>query len=151
MLPILLQPAFLWFYACTFFLVLEIFAPGFIAIFFSFGCLSASLAAWLFGVNTQWQITIFCGATLVSLLTLRKLFLATFSGKQSSDDDDYDSQYIGTTITVTKAISPTQQGEIKLAGSFWLAVADYEMAVGDNGVVVGRDAHNALIIKVKPT
>lgn len=152
MLATLLQPAFLWFYIATCFLIAELIAPSFIAIFFSAGCLSASLAAWLLRVDLAWQISIFISATLLSLLFLRKLCLQTFSGTNTSDQDqdNYDQQYIGKQVVVTKAIIPPQQGEVKLAGSFWLAQAEENMAVGDNGVVVSTDPTNPLIVRIKP-
>ena len=147
----LLQPPFLWFYACAAFLFLELLAPGFVAIFFAFGCLAASLAAWLLGVDLTWQVTIFSVMTVVSLLSLRRFFLATFSGRQTMEGgDDYDQQQVGKAVLVTKEIRPKLSGEVKLGGSYWTAVSDHTMAEGDSGTVVAVDVNNPLIVKVAP-
>ena len=152
MISTLVQPAFLWFYIATIFLIIELMAPGFIAIFFSLGCLAASLAAWLAQVGVAGQIAIFVAVTILSIFSLRKVCLNTFHGQQSpqEDQDNYAAQHIGSTVVVTKPITPDQQGEVKLAGSFWIAQAEVEMEVGENGLVSAIDPHNPLIVHVKP-
>lgn len=147
----LTQPMFMWFLVAVFFLVVELMAPGFVAIFFTLGCLAASLAAWLFDVSLQVQISIFVVVSLGSLLLFRKIAFKIFHGDQVGENaDDYANERIGKTVKVTEPIGMNRQGKVKLDGSFWIAVADVEMAVGDIGIVESVDAENSLIVKIKP-
>ncbi len=145
------QPTFIWFLVAVAFLVAELMAPGFVAIFFTLGCLAASGASWLFGMTLQAQIIIFVVVSLVSLVLFRKLAFKIFSGDQAGNNvDDYVNERIGKTVEVTETIMRNRQGKVKLDGSFWMAVADVEMVVGDIGRVVSVDSDNQLLIKVEP-
>ena len=79
--------------------------------------------------------------------------MQTFSGTKTpdNDQDNYEKQYVGKQVKVTKAITPNKQGEVKLAGSFWLAQAETKMDVGDTGVVIAIDPDNPLIVKIEPS
>lgn len=147
----LLQPVFVWFVIAVAFLVAELTAPGFVAIFFTLGCLSASFAAGLLGVDLQTQLVVFVVVSIGSLVLFRRVLRSIFRGQQGQGgDDDYLNERIGKPVIVTEPIFPNRQGKVKLDGSFWIAVADSAMAEGDAGVVESVDSENTLIVKVKP-
>lgn len=145
------QPMFLWFLLAVVFLVAELMAPGFIAIFFALGCLAASLAAWLTNVTMQWQIGIFVVVTIGSLVLFRKMARKIFRGNQEGgNEDDYTNERLGKSVVVTEPVAPHRPGKVKMEGSFWIAVSDQKMVEGDVGLVVGVDADNPLILHIKP-
>ena len=145
------QPMFLWFLLAVVFLIVELTAPGFVAIFFTMGCLAASISAWLFGVSLQWQLVIFVVVSIGALVLFRKIARKIFQGNQGGDnDDDYAHARVGKTVVITEPVAPHHPGKVKLGGSFWIAVSDYKMVEGDVGLVVGVDADNSLILQIKP-
>lgn len=146
-----MQPVFIWFLVAVAFLIAEMMAPGFVAIFFTLGCLAASLSSWLFEVSLSTQIIIFVVVAIGSLVLFRRLARKIFMGTQGKDQaDDYFNERLGKRVVVTEPIAPLRQGKVKLDGSFWIAMADVDMAEGDVGVVTGVDAENSLIVNVKP-
>ncbi len=144
------QPMFIWFLLAVVFFVTELSAPGFVAIFFTLGCLAASLSAWLFEVTLQWQIAIFVVVTVGSLVLFRNMARKIFRGKQGGDnDDDYANERVGKSVEVIDPIAPHRPGKVKLDGSFWIAVSDCTMEEGEVGLVVGVDVDNSLILQIK--
>ena len=146
-----LSPFLLWFLCGVVFLVLELFVPGFILIFFTAGAWVAAIATLFIDITLTGQILIFIIASLVSLFTLRKYSLKTFKGKTRDNiDDDYTVSKIGKTAVVTKSISPHVPGEIKVLGSYWRAIAEMEIAEGQSVLIVSQESEDGLTFKVKP-
>jgi membrane protein implicated in regulation of membrane protease activity len=74
-----------------------------------------------------------------------------FKGKtRALIDDHYSDAKIGRTAIVTKNISPTIPGEIKVAGSFWRAIADAEIEEGQSVVIESQESEDGLTFKVNP-
>ena len=147
----LLSPALIWFIVGVVFLIAELLLPGFILIFFTAGCWIAALATWLFNVDLTGEFIIFIVSSLTLLFTLRKYSLNTFKGSVRDDiDDNYADSKIGKTGIVTKTITPTLPGEIKVMGSFWRAVADTEIKEGQSVRVEHQESQDGLTFKVKP-
>jgi membrane protein implicated in regulation of membrane protease activity len=146
-----LSPFLLWFLCGVVFLVLELFVPGFILIFFTAGAWVAAIATLFIDITLTGQILIFIIASLVSLFTLRKYSLKTFKGKTRDNiDDDYTVSKIGKTAVVTKSISPHVPGEIKVLGSYWRAIAETQIAEGQSVLIVSQESEDGLTFKVKP-
>lgn len=146
-----ISASLIWFLVGVLFLILELYLPGFILIFFTAGCWIAALAAWLLDVELRTQIIIFMVSSLILLITLRKYSLKTFKGTTRDDvDDQYAESKIGKTGIVSKKIAPHVPGEIKVMGSFWMATADVEIDEGQSVVVESQDSEDGLTFKVKP-
>lgn len=125
--------------------------PAFILIFFTAGSWVAGLCAWLLGVSVNVQIIIFVCASLLFLITLRRYGLKTFRGTTRNDvDDRYADSKIGKTALVTTSILPGREGEIKMQGSFWRAVADTKIDAGDSVIIESQISDDALTFKVRP-
>ena len=146
-----MSPSLIWFLVGVVFLILELFLPGFILIFFTAGSWIAALAAWLLDVELTTQIIIFIISSLILLITLRKYSLKTFKGTTRDDvDDQYTESKIGKTGVVSKKIAPHVPGEIKVMGSFWRATAEVEIDEGQSVLVESQDSEDGLTYELKP-
>jgi inner membrane protein len=146
-----LSPSIIWFLVGVPFLIAELFLPGFILIFFTAGCWIAALTAWL--TDSEWviQISIFVVSSLVLLFSLRKYSIKTFKGTIRDDlDDHYADSKIGKTAIVTKAITPSIPGEIKVMGSFWRAISDINIEEGQSVLISSQESEDGLTFRVKP-
>jgi len=147
----LLSSSLIWFLIGVGFLIAELAVPGFILIFFTAGCWIAALVTWLFGIELTNQILIFIASSLILLFTLRKYSLKIFKGKtRASIDDLYTESKIGKTAMVTKTITPSIPGEIKVMGSFWRAIAEVDIEEGQSVLIERQASEDGLTFKVKP-
>ena len=141
----------IWFLVGVVFLIVELALPGFILIFFTAGCWIVSITTLLFDIELTGQILIFTVSSLVLLFTMRKYCVNIFKGKtRYIPDDHYTDAKTGKTAIVTRKISLTMPGEIKVSGSFWRAIADTEIEEGQSVVIESQDPKDALTFKVKP-
>jgi membrane protein implicated in regulation of membrane protease activity len=146
-----LSPSLIWFLLGVVFLIAELLIPGFILIFFTAGCWIAGLTVWLTDIELSIQILIFTISSLVLLFSLRKYSIKTFKGTTRDDlDDHYADSKIGKTAIVTKAISPSMPGEIKVMGSFWRAISDINIEEGQSVLITSQESEDGLTFKVKP-
>jgi len=147
----ILSSSLIWFLVGAAFLLAELVLPGFILIFFAAGCWIAALVVWIFDVGLTSQILIFIVSSLTLLFSLRKYSLKTFKGKiRESVDDHYADSKIGKTAIVTKKITPTVPGEIKVMGSFWRAIAEVEIEEGQSVLIESQETEDGLTFKVNP-
>lgn len=145
-----LSPQLIWFLIGVAFLVAELLVPGIILIFFTAGSWIVGLSILLFDIDLTTQIAVFIVSSLILLFTLRKYCIRTFKGDTPDKvDESFGESKIGKTGIVTKTITPTIPGEIKVMGSFWRAVADCEIDEGQSVVIEEQDANDGLTFKVK--
>ncbi len=145
-----LSPSLIWFLVGVVFLFAELMIPGFILIFFTAGCWIAGISVWLLKIDLTTQVIVFTISSLVLLFTLRKYSLKTFKGTSLDNvDDTYTDSKIGKTAIVTKEITPGISGEVKVMGSFWRAVADTDIEIGQSVVIVNQESEDGLTFKVK--
>ncbi len=146
---VLSQPL-IWFFVGVAFLIVEMFLPAFILIFFTGGAWVVSLLLLLFDLEVTSQIWIFVAVSLILLFALRRYGIKTFKGNTAEQlDDAYAESKIGKAAVVTKTISPGIPGEIKVMGSFWRAVADSKIDEGQAVVIEKRSSEDGLTFKVK--
>jgi membrane protein implicated in regulation of membrane protease activity len=141
-----LHPALLWLIIGVMLFLLELALPGFILFFFAIGSLLTALATWLFPIDLAWQLALFIVASLLSLLSLRKLVQRRLLDPETDDDKDDPRAQPGDRGVVCAAIAPPAEGRIKYSGSFWRATADENIADGEIISVVHQDG---LIIHVE--
>lgn len=145
------SPSLIWFLIGVAFLAAELALPGFILIFFTGGSWVTAITAHFIDLDTTGQITLFVISSLISLVSLRKYSLATFRGRTAEKGDDRGKDTkIGKTGIVTKKISPTTPGEVKLMGSFWRAIACVAIAEGTPVTVSGSPPDDHLTVIVEP-
>ena len=111
----------IWFTIGAILILLELFTPMFIFLFFGIGAWAAALVAIIFP-GLQQEIIAFITVTLLSLFFLRQKMIETFQGKKSKLNPNL-FPHIGKQAEATKDISPTQEGEISVGGSYWRATA----------------------------
>ncbi len=146
-----ISPALIWFLIGVAFLFAELFIPGFILIFFTAGCWTAGIAVWATDIELSIQIIIFSISSLVLLFSLRKYSIKIFKGNTRDNlDDQYADSKIGKTGIVTKTLTPSIAGEIKVAGSFWRAISDTNIEQGQSVLIISQEAEDGLTFKVKP-
>jgi membrane protein implicated in regulation of membrane protease activity len=140
----------IWFLIGVAFLIAELALPGFILIFFAAGCWIVAIVLWLVDITLEIQILIFIVSSLALLFTLRKYSMKVFKG-QTRDiiDDKYADSKIGKTAIVTKAIAPNLEGEIKVMGSYWRAIADEEIEEGKPVLIDSQETEDGLTFRVK--
>lgn len=145
-----LSPSLIWFLVGVIFLIAELAMPAFILIFFTAGCWTVAISAYLIDIELTTQIWIFLISSLFLLFTLRKYSLKIFRGKtQDEVDDHYSDSKIGKIAVVTKKITPHTLGEIKVMGSFWRATANEEIEEGQSVSIEKQDSEDGLTLKVK--
>lgn len=146
-----LSPSLIWFFVGVAFLIAELLIPGFVLIFFTAGCWIVGLIVWQTDIALAMQILICTVSSLVLLFTLRTYSLKTFRGTTRDDiDDRYADSKIGKTAIVTKTITPSMPGEIKVMGSFWRAISDINIEEGQSVLVTSQESEDGLTFKVKP-
>jgi len=146
-----LSPSIIWFLVGVAFLIAELFLPGFILIFFTAGCWIVGLIVWLADIELSIQILIFAVSSLALLFSLRKYSIKTFKGTTRDDlDDHYADSKIGKTAVVTKAITLSTPGEIKVMGSFWRAISDINIKEGQSVIITSQESEDGLTFTVKP-
>ncbi len=103
---------------------LELAVPGMVLIFFSIGCLAAALVSAFAPAELVLQVAVFCVASVLSLVVLRKAFMNWFQGQTSGKGTDgYDDSPDGALATASKDFPAAGYGQIKYRGSYWNAVA----------------------------
>ncbi|RTZ97145.1 MAG: NfeD family protein [Deltaproteobacteria bacterium] len=146
-----LSNALIWFLFGAGLLIAELMIPGIILVFFAAGCWISALVSLLIDITTTAQIGIFIFSSLVLLFTLRKFALNTFRGiTRDQTDDHYADTKIGKTAIVTRAIHPHISGEIKVMGSFWMAVSDVDIEAGSSVMIEKQTSEDGLTFKVNP-
>ena len=145
-----MSPFLIWVIIAVIFVLAEFFTFGFILIFFSVGALAAGLCSLVFNMVLGWQLVVFTVVSIFTLVLLRRISIKTFRGNQINHiEDNFHNSMIGKTATVTKAIQPPASGEVKFSGSFWIAVADENIAEGQVVEITEREQQDALVFKVK--
>lgn len=146
---VLSQPL-IWFFVGVAFLILEMLLPGFILIFFTAGSWIVGLSLLVLDYSVAAQIVTFLVVSLILLFALRKYSIKTFKGDTAEHlDDAYADSKIGKTAIVTKTITPSIPGEVKVMGSFWRAVADSTIDEGESVVIEKKSSEDGLTFKVK--
>ncbi len=143
-----LSPAWLWLYAGVILMLFELLAPGFVVFFFG---LSAATVALLVAVlpesfSLNWQLAAFSVLAIAYLVLLRRCMKVIFSGATESSKT-VDSEYIGRTAVVKKAIRPEVAGRVLLGDAEWSAEASVRI---EEGVEVRIVAQNNLTFTVEP-
>jgi membrane protein implicated in regulation of membrane protease activity len=143
--------ALIWFLIGAALLIAELMLPGLILIFFAAGCWVTALASSLLEIDLTIQIVIFIISSLALLFTLRKFAVKTFKGEtRDQTDDHYADAKIGKMAVVTKTIYPHKPGEIKVMGSFWIAVSNQEIKEGTSVVIKSQTSEDGLTFQVNP-
>lgn len=107
-----------WLSMAVIFLILELISPTLLFICFVVGSAAAAIFANLQPDSYYWQVGIFLAISLVLLPLTRR-----FAKKITTDQPEHANidRMIGKRAVVTKAISPSQPGQVRFEGEVWSA------------------------------
>ncbi len=146
----LLHPSLLWFITGIALMFLELTVPGFILFFLGLGCWIAAGALLLWDLNATQQILVFLGATLASLLLLRRMLVHAFRGRvESRNGLDYEDFPRLARVKVVKSITPEENGRIEYRGSTWGAAAEESIGEGEIVELIDYADKSHLVFKVR--
>lgn len=142
----LASPWLLWLSIGVMLFVMEMAVPGFIMFFFGVAAMITALGSYFFDWNITIQLSVFLVSSLVSLFSLRGFLQKTFIGDSKEDGQDTIMAQGGEKCTVSIAIQPPAEGQVKFSGTFWRATAE---EVCEEGEVVIIEKQDELLITVK--
>lgn len=142
--------AMLWFVTGLILILAEFLMPGLIIIFFGAGAWIVSAATYLkLTATLQSQLMLFCIASILLLIALRRLVRDKFHGHVSANQDlnvNLD-EFTGKDVVVLHDVIPRQPGgQAELKGATWNAVSDETIKAGEIATVVQIEG---LTLKIK--
>ncbi len=141
----LASPWLLWLSIGVTLFVMEMAVPGFVLFFFGLAAWITAAGSYFFNWTVNIQLGVFLVASLISLFGLRSLVRKIFIGDSKDDGEDSIVAQGGEKCTVTRAILPPADGQVKFAGTFWRAEADEAIQEGE---VVQVTKQNDLLLTV---
>ncbi len=146
----LITPWLIWFLLGIGLAFMELFLPGFILLFFGFGCWIAAAVLLFWDISLTQQVLIFVTSAVGSLLLLRKWLMRVFRGASTDKPDkDFDDFPRGVRVTVLKTITPEVFGRIQYRGTAWDAVAEETIAAGETVEIVSYAGNSRQIYLVR--
>ena len=139
----------IWILAAIVLATFEVFIPGFAIMCAAVGALGAGIAAAL-GGSLLMQGGVFCGATLLSAITLRPLALK-FLYAPSEEIATNAAALIGKRAKVVEEIPGNmEKGRVKVEGQEWNAISEVDLPIPTNSYVIvkGIDG-NKLIVEME--
>ena len=140
------SPGLLWLSIGVILFVMEMAVPGFILFFFGLAAWITAVGSYFFDWSINIQLSVFLVASLGSLFGLRRFVQKIFIGDSKEDGQDTIMAQGGEKCTVTRAINPPAEGQVKFVGTFWRATAEEPF---EEGEVVIIEKQEDLLITVK--
>ena len=144
------SPPALWSVVGLVLVALEAVHPAFVLAFFGVGAFITALASLVFDLETSHQLVLFAVASAVCLFTLRRWLKNIFYGYGKAARQEFAElqSFIGLDAQVTEAIAANGTGRIKVRGSFYAAVSDQPVNVGEHVRIVEDPRGDHSIFKV---
>ena len=138
----------LWIYAGSALVLLELVAPGFVICFFGLSAATVGVLRFAFGevFSPTWQLAAFSVFSVVYIALLRRYLKRIFVGGKVETKTDFDNDSVGRVGKVTEAINPPLTGRVLLGDAEWTAAAETAIPSGADVRVV---AQNNLTMKVE--
>jgi len=133
--------AWLWIYAGSALVLLELVAPGFVLCFFGLSAATVGVLRFAFGdaFTTTWQLAAFSVFSVLYIVLLRRMLKKVFVGGKVETKTDFDNACVGRAGKVTEAVSPPLTGRVLIGDAEWTATADRPIAAGVDVRVVAQD------------
>lgn len=141
--------AWLWIYAGSFLMLLELIVPGFVLCFVGLAAATVGVIRFFFGdsFGASWQLGIFSLATIFYIVVIRRALNGIFVGDRVESKTDFNHEFIGRMARVTEAIEPPNAGRVLLGDAEWTAVSAVPISAETNVMIVAQDN---LTMKVEP-
>lgn len=124
---------------------IEIITVNLVSIWFALGALVAFIFS-LFIENTTWQIAIFVGVSLLSLLLTKKFVKKLRVNDVVATNLD---RVIGLVGIVTEEVNKLEPGEVKVDGKRWSAISNKKIRVGSKVEILSIDGVKLNVKEVK--
>lgn len=141
---------YLWILLGLAIMSMELFAPGFIIVFFGLGAVLTGVLLIFVPMSINTQLVLFAVVSIILLVSFRKMAQGYFVGRTANPNPTGAAMevFTGETAVVTEDILPNSpKGKVEFHGSFWNADAEVEIAKGTKVTVLSR---RNLTLKVKP-
>ena len=136
----MLSCAWLWIYAGSALMLLELIAPGFILCFF--GLSAATVGALRFALGgaftLTWQLAAFSVFSVLYIVILRRYLKRIFVGGKVETKTDFDNESVGRVGKLTEAVRPPLTGRVMLGDAEWTAESERPIEAGANVRVVAQ-------------
>ncbi len=142
------KPEIVWFLIGLLLIIAEFASPGLIIIYFGLGAIFTAICCLLFNISLNFQITLFVGFSVISLLLTRHFMKKVFTGNKFGETEGFDvqSEYVGHSGVAITDIAGGGEGKIEFQGTDWRATSDDAIEKGSRVVIIG---HKNLTLKVK--
>lgn len=124
---------------------IEIITVNLVSIWFALGALVAFIFS-LFIENTTWQIAIFVGVSLLSLLFTKRFVKKLRVNDVVATNLD---RVIGLVGIVTEEVNKLEPGEVKVDGKRWTAISNKKIRVGSKVEILSIDGVKLNVKEVK--
>jgi len=133
--------AWLWIYAGSALVLLELVAPGFVLCFFGLSAATVGILRFVFGgaFATAWQLAAFSVFSVLYIVLFRRVLKKVFVGGRVETKTDFDNESVGRTGKVTEAVVPPLTGRVMIGDAEWTAASDRPIAAGADVRVVAQD------------
>lgn len=131
-----MAPFYFWFIGGIVLLILEMFIPGLVVLFFGFGAILTGILTALFDFSISWEIVIFIVSSLAFLALFRKYFMNRFDNKNIEEELD---DKIGQFATALDDVQPGYEGHVLYKEVPWKAKSKQVISKGENVKIIGID------------
>ena len=140
----------LWIYAGSALVLLELVVPGFVLCFFGLSAATVGLLRFAFGeaFGPSWQLASFSALSILYIVLLRRWLKSIFVGDRVDVSGSSGGEYVGRFGRVTSPVSPGSPGRVLVGDAEWNAEADEPIPEGADVRVVGQAN---LTLKVEQT
>lgn len=124
-------------------IILELCTVNLTTIWFAFGALLAYVVS-LFTDNVMIQTTVFLAVSVITLILTRPIVKKYLLTKPSRTNAD---MLIGKIGVVTKEITKTDIGEVKIDGKYWSAKADEKIKEGSKVEILAIEGVKLIVLE----
>ncbi len=124
-------------------IILELCTVNLTTIWFAFGALLAYVVS-LFTDNVMIQTTVFLAVSVITLILTRPIVKKYLLTKPSRTNAD---MLIGKIGVVTKEITKTDIGEVKIDGKYWSAKADKKIKEGSKVEILAIEGVKLIVLE----
>jgi membrane protein implicated in regulation of membrane protease activity len=142
------KPEVAWFLIGLVLLLLELFTPGFVIFFFGVGAWITALICLIANPGFNLQAIIFAAASVLSLVTLRRMIQKKFFYKKESESDALEDEFTGKEAIALSDIGPGKNGKVEFKGTTWNGESHDIISKGQTVIIIAKDNFK-LIIKPK--
>lgn len=137
--------SFTWMIIFIVLILIELGTVNLVSIWFAIGALASFiLSFWI--PDFAWQIAVFIGVSIISLLLTKKFVKKVRGGEVTPTNLD---RVIGKIGVVTEEITKLEPGEVKVDGKKWSSVSSKKVKVGSKVEILSIDGVKLNVKEVK--